>query len=1052
MVRLRAPCLPPTPDQITHPLHCCAPSEVLRRLELQQAGECIAACRRYEHSFPTVPLRLKWSVVSPPLPPSVCLLHAWGRLLRVAELLEVGQKTRALDVLHEVLKSRRHRNWQIALEKIVKKYLELCVDMKKGRLAKDGLIQYRMSCQAVNIGSLEDVIKHFLQLSEDKATEAQAALGEATVGEDMGDLDDAESPQDLLLAAFTGGNEEERSTKENATPWVKFLWETYKTVLDILKNNSKLEVLYQDVAKRGFVFCRQYQRGSEFRKICETLRSHLANLSRNQHRANQPGRHIQMSDLSNPDTVQLFLDTRFEQLTAAMELDQWQEAYRSVEDIHGLMGFSKKAPKPAMQAAYFKALTRIFFVSGAYLFHAYAWQKLYILTKNQKKDVSQQELKSMASCVLLAALCIPREGTNAGAVQLAADSDKDKDLRMAALLGFSTRPTRESLIADLKSKNIVTQARSELKGLYSIMEEKFLPLQMMPTLEPVAAFLNSEEANAELEAGFSLSQYVPPLRKVAVTRMLMQLSEVYKVMQIPALTKLAAPVEFADVEMLIVEGMRSGLLSIRVDHQHQCINFERQAFGSTTIKDTLSGLSLRLGETMKTMQPKANAKQEEQQAIYEEIMRNITGEQKRVLSRKKVIEERKEEEEQRMAEEEDAAAQARARAKQIREEQEKQRVEDESKQRMKDKLQEEEKEDELRQKKAMIEELIASDPENPDTNALRGLDDEAIKALDLKTIVKQRNKAADAEREKAEKKLAQMQRRLDHFERAKRLQEIPLFEEMYEKQKVEDKEFFVTSRAQMLKEHRERYDKDIKEKERLMRMHDSQAAYVAQVEEEVREKYEEYKVVTEKRIADRRRQRQEEREAEERAKEAEERRLMDEVRAAQEEAQRREEAEREEQQRREEMDRLAREREAAQARPTMGGGGTGGYRPGAMSGRGVRDNAPETSGDVRGPGGGAGGSYRPPQRGGGAEGGGYRPPQRGGGDSFDGGGPGPGRYSAPSRGAGERPAPGGGGSSFGARRDAGPPRAGGGAGDSSGGDDRFKSSGGGYRPPAARRS
>jgi translation initiation factor 3 subunit A len=959
---------------------------------------------------------------------------------RLTELLKVGQQNRALDVLHEVLKSRRHRNWQIALEKIVKKYLELCVEMKKGRMAKDGLIQYRMSCQAVNIGSLEDVIKHFLTLSEEKATEAQEALGEAAVGEDMGDLDENESPQALLLAAFAGGDGEERTAKENATPWIKFLWETYKTVLDILKNNSKLEVLYQDVAKRGFVFCRKYQRGSEFRKICETLRSHLANLSRNQHRANQPGRHIQMSDLSNPDTVQLFLDTRFEQLSAAMELDQWQEAYRSVEDIHGLMGFSKKAPKPAMQAAYFKALTRIFFVSGAYLFHAYAWQKLYILTKNQKKDVSPQELKSMASCVLLAALCIPREGTNAGAVQLASDSSKDKDLRMSALLGFSTPPTRQSLIADLKSKNIVSNARSELKGLYSIMEEKFLPLQMMPTLEPVAAFLNSDEANAELEAGFSLSQYVPPLRKVAVTRMLMQLSEVYTVMQIPALAKLAAPVEFSEVEMIVVEGMRSGLINIRVDHQHQCINFERQTFGASTIKDTLSGLSLRLGETMKTMQPKTNAKQEQQQAIYEEILRNITGEQKRVLSRKKIIEERKEEEEQRMAEEEDAAAAARARAKETREQQEKERVENETKQRLQRKLEEEEREGELRQKKAMIEELIASDPDNPDVAALKGIDDDAIKALDLKTLVSNRNKAADAEREKAEKKLAQMQRRLDHFERAKRLKEIPLFEEMYEKQKVEDKEFFLTSRTQMLKEHRERYEKDIKEKERLMRMHDAQAAYVSELEGEVREKYEEYKKVTEKRIADRRRQRQEEREAEERRKEAEERRLMDEVRAAQEEAQRREEAEREEERRREEMDRLAREREAAQARPSMGGGSTGGYRPGALSGRSVRDAAPETD-----PRGGGGGTYRPPVRdgagaGAGAGGGSYRPPQRGGGDSFNDRGPGPGRYSAPSRGAGgagERP---GGSSLGGARRDA-----------PGGADDRFKSSGGGYRPPAARR-
>merc|ERR1719223_672889 len=495
--------------------------------------------------------------------------------------------------------------------------------------------------------------------------------------------------------------------------------------------------------------------------------------------------------------------------------------------------------------------------------------------------------------------------------------------------------------------------------------------------------------------------------------------------------------------MIVVEGMRSGLLNIRVDHQHQCINFERQTFGASTIKDTLSGLSLRLGETMKTMQPKTNAKQEQQQAIYEEILRNITGEQKRVLSRKKIIEERKEEEEQRMAEEEDAAAAARARAKEIREQQEKERVENETKQRLQRKLEEEEREGELRQKKAMIEDLIASDPDNPDVASLKGLDEEGVKSLDLKTLVKNRNKAADAEREKAEKKLAQMQRRLDHFERAKRLQEIPLFEEMYEKQKVEDKEFFLTSRTQMLKEHRERYEKDIKEKERLMRMHDAQAAYVSELEGEVREKYEEYKKVTEKRIADRRRQRQEEREAEERRKEAEERRLMDEVRAAQEEAQRREEAEREEERRREEMDRLAREREAAQARPSMGGGSTGGYRPGALSGRAVRDAAPDAD-----PRGGAGSAYNPPQRGGdsfdrGSSGGSYRPPQRGGGDSFNDRGPGPGRYSAPSRGAGERP----GGSSFGARRDA----AGGAGGAGSGADDRFRSSGGGYRPPAARR-
>eukprot|EP01050_Picozoa_sp_SAG11_P036496 SAG11_NODE_13922_length_633_cov_0.874532_1_plen_73_part_01 len=58
-------------------------------------------------------------------------------LKRAEELVGVGNKTAALATLHEVLKSRRHRTWQPSLEKIVKRYIELCVELRKGRQAKD---------------------------------------------------------------------------------------------------------------------------------------------------------------------------------------------------------------------------------------------------------------------------------------------------------------------------------------------------------------------------------------------------------------------------------------------------------------------------------------------------------------------------------------------------------------------------------------------------------------------------------------------------------------------------------------------------------------------------------------------------------------------------------------------------------------------------------------------------------------------------------------------------------------------------------------------------
>ena len=138
------------------------------------------------------------------------------------------------------------------------------------------------------------------------------------------------------------------------TPWFKFLWETYRSVLDILRNNSRLEVrcapclacaprspciptsaratlpacarspdracalfcttrapspqrrhaclspplrkkhsmlsscasfsptqaLYAMTATRAFQFCLTYKRTTEFRRLCDILRNHLANLNK----------------------------------------------------------------------------------------------------------------------------------------------------------------------------------------------------------------------------------------------------------------------------------------------------------------------------------------------------------------------------------------------------------------------------------------------------------------------------------------------------------------------------------------------------------------------------------------------------------------------------------------------------------------------------------------------------------------------------------------------------------------------------------------------------
>ena len=82
---------------------------------------------------------------------------------RAQELIAVDQSQAALNIIHEHVTSKRSRNSPISsLEPVMILFVELCVDLKKGKLAKDGLYQYKNTAQNTNVGTIEVclVIKH----------------------------------------------------------------------------------------------------------------------------------------------------------------------------------------------------------------------------------------------------------------------------------------------------------------------------------------------------------------------------------------------------------------------------------------------------------------------------------------------------------------------------------------------------------------------------------------------------------------------------------------------------------------------------------------------------------------------------------------------------------------------------------------------------------------------------------------------------------------------------------------------------------------------------
>ncbi|QIW97595.1 hypothetical protein AMS68_003113 [Peltaster fructicola] len=519
-------------------------------------------------------------------------------LKRAQELIGVGQQQAALAILHEHVTSKRTRNSTIAaLEPVMLLFVELCVDLRKGKSAKDGLYNYKNTSQNTNVATIELVFRKFIELAEQKVKEAQAksdeisAQGDAETKEpteslkNVDDLESMETPESILLSTVSGEQSKDRTDRAIVTPWLKFLWETYRTVLDIFKNNARLEVMYQTTAHQAFNFCLRYTRKTEFRRLCELLRNHLQN-------AAKYSQQVHAINLSEPETLQRHLDTRFMQLNVAVELELWQEAFKSVEDIHILLNLSKRAPKNVMMANYFEKLTKIFLVSENYLFHAAAWSRYYNLLlvsaravaagaprKENPSNIADADLSKAASFVLLSALAIPVISTSRsrGALIDVDAARSNKNARLTNLLAMSTPPTRSILFKDALHKDILQRARPEIRNLYNILETDFHPKSILAKVSPILSQIGADE---------EMSQYIVPLQQVILTRLFQQLSQVYtdvKLADVLALAQFPSPfeVDAAMIEKFIMNGCKKGDLSIRVDHSTGVLSFDSDVFSSS---------------------------------------------------------------------------------------------------------------------------------------------------------------------------------------------------------------------------------------------------------------------------------------------------------------------------------------------------------------------------------------------------------------------------------------------------------------------------------------
>ncbi|CAL4977490.1 unnamed protein product [Urochloa decumbens] len=740
-------------------------------------------------------------------------------LKRAEELIHVGQKQAALQALHDLITSKRYRSWQKPLEKIMMKYVELCVDLRKGRFAKDGLIQYRILCQQVNVSSLEDVIKHFMQLSNEKAEQAKSQAEALEDALDVEDLEADKRPEDLMLSFVSGEKGKERSDKEVVTPWFKFLWETYRTVLEILRNNSKLEALYAMTAHRAFQFCKQYKRTTEFRRLCEIIRNHLANLNKYRDQRDRP-------DLTAPESLQLYLDTRVEQLKVATELSLWQEAFRSVEDIHGLMSMVKKMPKPSVLVVYYAKLTEIFWISDSHLYHAYAWLKLFNLQKSYNKNLSQKDLQLIASSVLLAALSVAPYDQKYGASHLETENEKERKMRMANLVNFSLDskrenrelPSRASLLSELVSKGVLSCASQEVRDLYNLLEHEFLPLDLASKVQPLLSKISKiggKLSSASSVPEVKLSQYIPALEKLTTLRVLQQASQIFQSMKIDMLSRMIPFFDFAVVEKISVDAVKRNFVAIKVNHLSGAVNFGTVDIESDGLSEHLSVLADSLNRARNQIRPPVKKPSKLGESLVS-LAGVVENEHRRLLARKSIIEKRKEDLERQILEKEKEEETKRASIQKKSEFNERNRLLNEQRQREQERIRREIEEKNKAEARKLLNDLTKKAGKKH--VVVEGeLTKEAVMDLALSEQLK--------ERQEMEKKLQKLAKTMDYLERAKRQEEAPLIEQAFQKRLEEEKILHEQEQLREIELSKQHHAGDLQEKNRLSRMLEHKNAF-----------------------------------------------------------------------------------------------------------------------------------------------------------------------------------------------------------------------------------
>lgn len=406
---------------------------------------------------------------------------------KLVEFQNLNDDLQIVNFTIDYFLSNRKKVFSSFHETILEIFIKSAIKLRKFNEIKEALVFYR----SVTTLKLESFVKTILQIKtliQDQINK----ISKDVSCDNLSDLDSEDSPEKLLQASII--ETDENSIKEEIFESLKFVWMMYKLLLDFTKVNNKLIDYYFSILKSTFTFCKNWNLKNEFKRLCDSVRGFIQTLLKSSKLTNVPNK----IEINNSDIIKNLIFAKLEQLETAVKLKQWQEGFKTAEDVVFLIqkGNEYKLRLPSkINLDYYNSLSVLFSSCDYYLYFGICqimmrriFQKIERRMDENEKDI----LKNITSYVNLPildrniVLSYIKSFLNQKSFEKYGDEvsfdlterEIDSNERIVSILRIKSYPSSEDLRLYIKSSSFNTEDKSIL-SLFNSFEEIVSIIELM---------------------------------------------------------------------------------------------------------------------------------------------------------------------------------------------------------------------------------------------------------------------------------------------------------------------------------------------------------------------------------------------------------------------------------------------------------------------------------------------------------------------------------------------------------------------------------------------